>query len=263
MRFLGIGEEADLAGMYLGLLGRGHEVRMYVAIPEAHGIYAGMVERCADWRSELDWIREAGREGVIVFESASRGAEQDALRAQGYQVIGGSAYGDRLNPTAPSASRSLRDSDSAAPHATRSPTTGAIEFVRETRARYVVKSNGAGSLRTRNFVGQTHDGSDMIALLSTYRARSAHADRPDFVLMDHVAGVETGMRRLFRRPDFPRARLRRLGAQAILSRRPGRAHRRNGQRSSRYRGAEALFSSNVGAHRRPTLREAATADTST
>ena len=96
MRFLGIGEEADLAGMYLGLLGRGHEVRMYVAIPEAHGIYAGMVERCADWRSELAWIREAGREGVIVFESASRGAEQDALRAQGYQVIGGSAYGDRL-----------------------------------------------------------------------------------------------------------------------------------------------------------------------
>ena len=56
----------------------------------------GMLHFTADWKDELEWIRSAGNDGIIVFETASDGILQDKLRLQGYNVIGGSALGDRL-----------------------------------------------------------------------------------------------------------------------------------------------------------------------
>jgi phosphoribosylamine---glycine ligase len=57
-----------------------------------------MVQRVEDWEAELAWIRQAGKDGIILFENVAddRGARHDALRADGLQVIGGSQYGDRL-----------------------------------------------------------------------------------------------------------------------------------------------------------------------
>ncbi len=51
-----------------------------------------MITRVADWRAELAWVKAAGDDGVIVFENVAeqRGAVQDDLRAQGFNVIGGS-----------------------------------------------------------------------------------------------------------------------------------------------------------------------------
>ena len=96
MRVLGITETCDLGSLYLRLLGDGHEVRISVSEPLAQGTMAGLVPRVDDWRAELDWIREAGRDGVLVFEAVGFGALQDQLRRQGFNVIGGSAFGDRL-----------------------------------------------------------------------------------------------------------------------------------------------------------------------
>jgi phosphoribosylamine--glycine ligase len=98
MRFLGVTETCDLGALYLSLLAEGHEVRVFVSELGARGTLAGLCPRSADWRGDLNWVREAGRDGVILFESVSEGfgALQDELRAQGFNVIGGSAYGDRL-----------------------------------------------------------------------------------------------------------------------------------------------------------------------
>ncbi|HKU40430.1 MAG TPA: hypothetical protein VJR89_19850, partial [Polyangiales bacterium] len=82
--------------MYLHLARAGHEVRVWSRDVAEHGVLTGMLDYVEDWRRELDWIRAAGEDGVLLFETAEDGAEQDALRRDGFQVIGGSALGDRL-----------------------------------------------------------------------------------------------------------------------------------------------------------------------
>src|SRR5471032_1061534 len=96
MRILGIGDYLDLGDLYLRLLGSGHEVRAFAADPAYHEVMSGLVQQTADWREELPWLRAAGDNGLIVFETAGQGRLQDTLRASGYHVIGGSALGDRL-----------------------------------------------------------------------------------------------------------------------------------------------------------------------
>jgi phosphoribosylamine--glycine ligase len=98
MRFLGVTETCDLGALYLSLRSEGHEVRVAISEPLAQGTLRGLVERTPDWRSELTWIREAGDDGLILFESVSDGFGQlqEDLRRDGFHVIGGCAYGDRL-----------------------------------------------------------------------------------------------------------------------------------------------------------------------
>ena len=96
MRVLGITETCDLGSLYLRLVAEGHEVRVTVSEPLAAGTMAGLLQRTEDWREELGWLREAGPEGFILFEAVGFGALQDDLRRQGFNVIGGSAFGDRL-----------------------------------------------------------------------------------------------------------------------------------------------------------------------
>ena len=96
MRVLGITETCDLGSLYLRLLRDGHDVKVTVSEPLAQGTMAGLVPRANNWRDELDWLRAAGKDGIIVFEAVGFGELQDALRTDGFNVIGGSAFGDRL-----------------------------------------------------------------------------------------------------------------------------------------------------------------------
>jgi len=66
----------------------------------------------------------------------------------------------------------------------------------------VLKFNGAGSPRTRNFVGEMDDASDMLALLSLYAARDAPGEAVDFILMRHLQGVEVGVGAYFNGQAF-------------------------------------------------------------
>jgi phosphoribosylamine---glycine ligase len=98
MRFLGIGDYCDLSSLYLRLLDEGHEVKVYISNPLCGGTLAGLVTHASEWRDEIAWVREAGDQGIVIFENAAerRGELQDELRRDGLHVIGGSAYGDRL-----------------------------------------------------------------------------------------------------------------------------------------------------------------------
>src|SRR5581483_3904797 len=106
-----------------------------------------MVPRTADWRAELGWIREAGEDGIIIFEAVSEGfgALQDALRRDGYQVIGGSAFGDRLENDRAYAQHLLGELGlEVAATAEFSDAQAAADHIAAHPRRYVLKFSGHG-----------------------------------------------------------------------------------------------------------------------
>src|SRR5580765_5844503 len=168
VRVLGIGESNDLGDLYRRLQARGHEVRVYVEDEACHDVLAGIVERVPDWRRELGWV---GRDGLVVFEQASRGAEQEELRRDRFRVIGGGTLGDRLENDRAFGQAALGEAGLRTAEVLPFQAFEAgIEHVRRNPARYVFKLNG-NFASTRNYVGELPDGADVISCLELQRAR--------------------------------------------------------------------------------------------
>lgn len=254
MRFLGVGETNDLGDMYLRLAAGGHSVKVCVTDERSRDVMQGMLAFTDDWRTELDWIREGGADGVILFETASDGEAQDELRRDGFNVIGGSALGDRLEGDraygqqvlgeaglATAESRVFRGFDEA------------IAFVTETPGRYVFKLNGSGWASTRSYVGQMDNGADMVALLSTMRGDWQDEEVPSFVLMNHVTGVEVGVGAFFNGERFMSPANLDWEHKRFF---PGDIGELTGEMGTvvTYRGAERLFGETL-ARLAPMLRE--------
>jgi phosphoribosylamine---glycine ligase len=195
LRFLGIGDYNSLGDMYWRLADAGHDVRVHVNEPEAHEIYAGMVERIDDWRAELDWIRSAGADGIVLFESAAMGEVADELRRDGFHVVGGSAWSDRIERDRAFGQDVMREAgmQTAPTHAFRDYAAG-IAFLEAHPGRYVFKLSDGISASTRNYVGEMDTGADLVALLEGERAAQiATGADVEFVLMEHLVGVEVGI----------------------------------------------------------------------
>ena len=179
-------------------------MKVFVENANYHDVYAGMLNFTQDWRSELEWIREAGSDGFILFESAIKGSIQDALRQEGYQVIGGSAFGDRLEGDREYGQQIMHEM--GMPIAKSYYFTdydAAINFIHTSKQRYVYKSNGADSERTRNYVGKAADGADLIAILSHYKNQQVlQTANTDFVLMEYISGIEIGVGAYFNGEQF-------------------------------------------------------------
>ncbi len=198
MRVLGIGEGIDLGDLYLRLQRAGHQVRAY-ARDQSSEVLRGLVARTADWRSELSWV---GKGGLIVFELAEHGQEQDALRREGYQVIGCGALGERLENDRAFGQEALRGAGlKTAPVHAFADFERAIEFIERVPGRYVFKLNGPFA-STRNYVGDLPDGRDVSAFLLLQHAQWRFPEPPDFVLMEHLEGVEMGTGAYFDGEEF-------------------------------------------------------------
>src|ERR1700691_5356695 len=145
MRFLGIGDTCDLGALYIRLLAGGHEVKVFVGEPLAQGTMAGLVDHTLSWERELDWIKASGNDGIILFENVarSRGDLQNNLRKDGFHVIGGSGYGDRLENDRAFAQRVLTDIGLQTARVEEFNDLGiANEFLMKHPGRYVLKFNG-------------------------------------------------------------------------------------------------------------------------
>ena len=201
MRFLGIGEDGSLGDMYMALAEAGHDVKVHIAAPECHDTLAGLIRRVDSWEAELDWVRHY--DGILIFEAADSGETQDLLRRDGFQVIGGSAFGDRLENDREFGQSCMRQvgMKTATSHNFTNFAAG-IDLVRRRPRRYVFKLNGFGFAASRNVVGELDDGTDISALLERYQQSWSFNTRPDFVLMDHVTGVEVGVGAYFNGEAF-------------------------------------------------------------
>jgi phosphoribosylamine--glycine ligase len=205
MRILGVGASCDLGDMYLRLAAAGHDVRVYIRDFAELGVMDGLLNRVDDFRAQLGWIREAGEQGVIVFETADHGQEQDALRREGFAVIGGSAFGDRLENDRAYGQAVLAELGmSTLPVQRFDSFAEGIAFIRAQPGRYVFKLDGGALASWRNYVGVAEDGADVIALLLGQEQRLAAVgeSRASFVLMRHVTGVETGIGAYFNGERF-------------------------------------------------------------
>jgi len=197
MRFLGVGDCADLAALYLRLAEEGHEVKVFIGHGLCQDTLAGLINRVADWEAELDWVRAAGSEGCILFENvgAGRGELHDRLRGDGFNVIGSSAYGARLENDRAYAQRILAELGlSTAAVREFSDAEVAKQHIEQRPARYVLKSNGADA---PSFVGRHPAGKDVQAILA-----AGSQIGPSFILMDHIEGVEMGVGAYFNGSDF-------------------------------------------------------------
>jgi phosphoribosylamine--glycine ligase len=172
VRFLGIGETNDLGDMYLRLRARGHEVKVFMSDENSAGVMEGMLEFTSNWRNELSWIRSAGKDGFILFETAADGSIQDQLRSEGYHVIGGSSLGDRLEGDRAYGQRILNELGipTARTYLFES-FEKAMDFVQSTPRRYVMKLNGTIWSSTSTYTGEMETGEDMIAMLRATRNR--------------------------------------------------------------------------------------------
>jgi phosphoribosylamine--glycine ligase len=179
-------------------MAEGHDVKAYVSNPLCHGTLAGMVERVDDWRNKLAWIREAGEEGIILFENVEdkRGAIQDDLRRDGFNVIGGSSIGDRLENDRGFAQTLLRDLGlSILPVKSFDRREDGIEFIKVNPARWVAKFNSAAA----TFIGQLAQGDDVVAYLKGLPSQGA---AESFILMEYVEGIEMGIGAYFNGENF-------------------------------------------------------------
>jgi phosphoribosylamine--glycine ligase len=198
VRFLGVGDCADLAALYLRLVEDGHEVKAFIGHPLCQDTLTGLVDRVTDWRAELDWVRGAGLDGCILFENvgAGRGELQDRLRSDGFNVIGSSAYGARLESDRTYAQCILAELGLSTANIFQfTDPTAARQFIDQRPARYVLKANGPDA---PTFVGRHSAGSDVQAILEANGKFVA----PSFVLMDFIEGVEMGVGAYFNGADF-------------------------------------------------------------
>ena len=254
MRFLGIGETMDLGDMYLRLGRAGHEVRVHIADDDSAGVMEGMLDITSDWRNELDWIREAGNDGIILVETATFGEMQDELRKDGFNVVGGSAFGDRLESEREFGQEILRSVGlKTAPVRLLSGFDEAIGFVEANPGRYVLKLDGSNWPSTSNYVGQMEDGTDMLALLSAVRHEWRYDEQPGCILMNHVSGVEVGVGAFFNGERFLDPPNLDWEHKRFF---PGDLGELTGEMGTvvTYRGAEKMFRSTLG-RLEPVLRE--------
>lgn len=201
MRFLGIGDTCDLGAVYTRLIAAGHDVKVSVAEPLSQGTMAGLVDHTTDWQNELDWVRD---DGVIVFENVAeaRGALQDELRRDGFKVVGGSAYGDRLENDRAFAQRILESLGLRTLRVTELASVAeAASHLDRWPGRYVLKFNGPGFRSSSNYIGRLPDGSDVLAVLKAQVAGAA-SESFSFVFMEYVEGVEMGVGAYFNGERF-------------------------------------------------------------
>ena len=208
MRFLGVTETCDLGALYLRLQAEGHEVRIarVGAAGERHPRRPRPARRRLAGGARLD-PRPPGATGVILFEACRKGfgALQDELRRDGFNVIGGSAFGDRLENDRAFAQACSPSSAFRRAMSGNFRTARAADRLPRGKSRPLCAEVQRPGLRIRATImsASSPDGSDVRAMLRG-EAAAPRRGRRQFILMRHIEGVEMGVGAYFDGEKFLR-----------------------------------------------------------
>lgn len=193
-RVLFISGELIAGDLAVRFQNEGCEVKLFVYHPEQKQCLRGLVEQVDDWKKELDWV---GKEGLIVFDDVGYGEIQDALRKDGYRVVGGSAGGDRLEMDRGFAQKLLEELGmTTVPNFDFKTPEEAMEFIRSNPKAWVVKQNTHQS--ALNYVGTLEDGRDALSILETYAKNGVQ----NITLQERIQGIEVSINRYFNGQDW-------------------------------------------------------------
>lgn len=194
MRVLLISDDLSAMDICRRLRDEGHDVRMHCPDPQLKTCYRGIVPRCRDAATGLTWV---SKHGLVLFDGTGYGAWQDELRRDGYQVVGGSAEGDRLEDDRAHGSRVMAAAGiPVLPEETFGDVEVACAFATTQSGPWVVKQNGHAD-KALNYVGQLESGTDVADFLR----RQCRGAGP-VQLQRRCDGVEIGVGRYFNGHDW-------------------------------------------------------------
>ena len=90
MKFLFVSHDALAVDLAWKVKREGHDVLFAVGAKSEKDIGDGLLDKCDDWEAKADWA------DVVVFDDVGRAGDAEKLRKRGKSVVGGNAYGDRL-----------------------------------------------------------------------------------------------------------------------------------------------------------------------
>jgi phosphoribosylamine--glycine ligase len=194
MRVLLISDDLSALDLCRRLRDEGHAVRMTCPDPALQRCYRGIVPRTRDAATGIAWV---GKRGLIVFDGTGHGEWQDTLRRDGYQVVGGSAGGDRLEDDRAHAGRVMAAAGIAVlPEQSFTEIDAAVAFVQTHPGPWVVKQNGHAD-KAINYVGQLESGADVADFLQRHCRRIGPVQ-----LQRRCDGIEIGVGRYFNGHDW-------------------------------------------------------------
>ncbi len=194
MRILFVSGELIGSALCQKLVKEGNEVKLYIHKNEWKDCLENIVPKTDDWKNELEWV---GKEGLIVFDDVIFGGEQDLLRKVGYRVVGGCSRADLLEIDRRYFQEIAQKHNlTALPSYNFDTADEAVNFVRNNKARWVVKQNT--HISSLNFVGTQDDASDVLRVLRRYKERNITPVH----IQQYASGIEVGVARYFNGTDW-------------------------------------------------------------
>ena len=197
LKFLFVSFEGLIGDLAWQIKKEGHECKYYIRDKSEKNVCDGVVDKCEDWKTEVDWAT------VIVFDDIGFGEEAERLRKQGKLVIGGSTYTDKLEDDREFGQNEMKSVGiNIISNQNFTNFDDAIKFIKENPDRYVIKPSGkAQNEKELLFVGQEEDGNDILEMLERYKKNWGKKIK-EFQLQKYVSGVEVGVGVFFDGQEF-------------------------------------------------------------
>jgi phosphoribosylamine--glycine ligase len=197
MRFLFVSKWALIHDLAWEVAKEGHDVTYAIVSRNDKDVADGIVRKVEDWKAHVDGM------DVVVFDDCGFGEEAERLRKSGRRVVGGTRTSDRLEEDRDFGQDEMKAAGLVTlPNWDFDSFDAALEFVKKTPDRYVVKPNGkAQNEKVLSFVGQEEDGRDVVSMLEHYK-RGWGSKIRSFQLQKFASGVEVAIGAFFNGRDF-------------------------------------------------------------